>query len=81
MLFLVIGVLLLVLKIAEIAPVSAWAWYWVLCPFGLAFLWWAWSDASGKTKRDAMRKLDDRKEARRQKQMEALGTYNPKRKR
>lgn len=81
MLFLLIGVLLLILKVAGVAPVSAWEWWWVLGPFGLAAVWWKFSDASGKTKRDQMRKLDDRKEARRQKQMEALGTHNPRRKR
>ncbi|MDY0746095.1 TIGR04438 family Trp-rich protein [Paucibacter sp. R3-3] len=71
--FVGLGVLLILLKLLGIGPVAAWAWWWVLSPFAGAVLWWAWADASGYTKRREMDKMDERKEARRQKAMNALG--------
>lgn len=73
MLFIVIGVLLIGLKLADIGPVTAWSWWIVLAPFALAAVWWAYADASGLTKRREMDKLEDRKVARRRKAMDALG--------
>ena len=73
MLFVGLGVLLILLKLLGVGPVAAWAWWWVLAPFVGAVLWWAWADASGYTKRREMDKMDARKEARRQKAMNALG--------
>ena len=71
--FLIVGVLLLAMKIAEIGPVAAWSWLWVLAPFALAVAWWAFADSTGLTQRRAMRKMDLRKEERRQRSMEQLG--------
>lgn len=73
MLFIVIGLLFIGLKFADIAPVSAWSWWWVLAPFALAAAWWAYADGSGLTKRREMDKLEDKKKERRQKTMDALG--------
>lgn len=73
MAFVLTGVLLLLLKLLGVAPVADWSWLLVLAPFGVAVLWWAWSDKSGRTQRQAMQRMDERKEARRQKAMEALG--------
>ena len=73
MVFIVIGLLLIVLKFADVAPVAGWAWWWVLSPFALAAAWWAYADGSGLTKRRAMDKLEDKKKERRQKAMDALG--------
>ncbi len=73
MVFIVIGVLLIGLKLADIAPVAAWSWWWVLSPFALAVAWWAYADGSGLTKRREMDKLEDKKKERRQKAMDALG--------
>ncbi|MDI4631965.1 TIGR04438 family Trp-rich protein [Pelomonas sp. V22] len=73
MLFIAIGVLGIVLKLIGFGPVEHISWLWILSPFGLAAVWWAWSDSSGRTQRLAMDRLEQRKEARRQKQMEALG--------
>ena len=69
----ILGVLLLVLKIAAVGPVANWSMWVVLAPFGLAFLWWAWSDASGWTKKREIDKLDERVRERRRKNLEALG--------
>ena len=71
--FIAIGVVVVLLKLLGIAPAAEWSWLWVLSPFGLAVLWWAWADKSGMTQRKAMKRMDERKEARRQKSMEALG--------
>jgi small Trp-rich protein len=71
--FLIVGVLLLVMKVAEFGPVAELSWMWVLLPFGLAVAWWAFADSTGLTQRRAMRKMDARKEERRQRSLEQLG--------
>lgn len=71
--FLLIGLVLLALKLAEIGPVANWSWLWILMPFGMAVLWWAFSDSIGLTRRREMRKMDERKAERRNRALEALG--------
>lgn len=75
--FVVIGVAMLVMNLAGIGPVGAWTWrehWWLLLmPFGLAILWWLWADASGWTQRKAMEKVDAKRDARRDKALDALG--------
>ena len=73
MAFLIIGVLLLAGKLADLGPMGGWSWWIVLTPFGLATVWWAISDKFGLTQRRAMKRMDDRKEKRRAEAMEALG--------
>ena len=69
--FVAIGVAMLVMNLAGIGPVGEWAWTWggkawyILVPFGLAMVWWGWSDMSGHTQRKAMDALDLRKPGRR----------------
>ena len=71
--FLIAGVLLLVLYFAGISPVAEWHWGWIVLPFGLAAVWWAIADSTGLTQRRAIEKMEARKVARRQRDMEALG--------
>jgi small Trp-rich protein len=75
--FVGLGVLLLVMNLANIGPVGAWTWeddWWLmLAPFGLAVVWWTWADATGWNKRRAMEKIDARREERRRKNLDALG--------
>lgn len=71
--FIVAGVLLIGLKLAEFGPFGAWSWWLVLAPFALAAVWWAYADATGLTRRREMDKLEERKHERRRKNMEALG--------
>jgi small Trp-rich protein len=78
MLFIVLGVLLILLKVGEIGPVAQWSWWWVLAPFPLAAVWWAWADASGMTKRREMDKMEAKKADRRRKNLENLGLYDPR---
>ena len=39
-----LGIVLIALKYLEIGQVATWEWWWVLSPFGLAVVWWAWAD-------------------------------------
>jgi len=73
MAFLILGLALLAMKLAAIGPVAEWSWWAVLAPFALAAAWWAFADASGLTKKRAADKFDQRKAARRKRDMEALG--------
>ena len=68
-----LGIVLVLLKYLEIGPPALWSGWWVLSPFALAAAWWAWADASGYTKRRAMEKMDARKQARIDRQKDALG--------
>jgi small Trp-rich protein len=69
----VIGVLLLVAKLAEFGPFGDWSWWIVLAPFAAAVLWWEFADTSGWTQRRIMEKLEARKIERRAKAMDSLG--------
>jgi small Trp-rich protein len=73
MTFVVIGLLLVLLRWAEIGPVATLSWWWVLSPFAVAVVWWTWSDATGLTKRREMDKMDERRSARRARQIASLG--------
>ncbi len=81
MFFLGLGIVLMAMKYLEIGPVATWAWYVVLAPFGLAIAWWAWADSSGYTKRKAMEREDAKRQARIDKNKEAIGTLTTKRRR
>ena len=70
---LILGILLVALKYLEIGPVAQWSWWWVLSPFAVTLLWWAWADMTGYTKRKAMEKMEERKKERIERQKETLG--------
>ncbi|WP_310386493.1 TIGR04438 family Trp-rich protein [Roseateles sp.] len=76
-----IGVLTVVLKLLGVAPVADWGWWLVLIPFGLAVVWWAWADSSGLTQRKAIQRMEERKAARREKNIVAMGQGDAKKKR
>ncbi|GAB1387969.1 MAG: hypothetical protein AMXMBFR78_31630 [Rubrivivax sp.] len=71
--FVAIGTLLLLLKMLEVDPVAGWSWLWILAPFAVAVAWWAYADSSGFTQRRAIKRMEDRKVARRERDIEALG--------
>lgn len=73
MAFLILGVLLLGMKMAEFGPVASWSWWVVLAPFGLAIAWWGFADSIGLTQRRAMDKMEQTKRERRSRNLEALG--------
>jgi len=73
MLFVVVGVVLLLMKIFEFGPVGAWPWWAVLCPFGVAAVWWWIADTSGWTKRREMNKMEAKRQQRRVDALDNLG--------
>jgi small Trp-rich protein len=73
MFFVVLGILLGLMKIADYGPVATWSWWAVLWPWAAAVLWWAWADATGYTKRREMDKMDDRVAKRRADNLANLG--------
>ncbi|KQV78257.1 TIGR04438 family Trp-rich protein [Rhizobacter sp. Root1221] len=73
MYFVVIGVLLLVMKMAEFGMVASWPWWGILSPFGCAVVWWAFADGTGYTKRREMDKMDARVKKRREENLANLG--------
>jgi small Trp-rich protein len=75
--FVVLGVIFIAMKLGEVGFVAPWAWWWVLSPFALAVVWWAWSDSMGLTKKHEMDKMEARKAERRRKNLENLGLYDP----
>lgn len=58
--FLALGVLLMLLKLADIGPVATWDWWQTMIPLGLAIVWWTWADLSGYTKRKRFEKEEER---------------------
>jgi len=71
--FVVIGTILVLLKLLEVDPVAGWSWLWLLSPFGVAVVWWVYADTTGLTQRRAIRRMEERKVARRERDMQALG--------
>jgi len=68
-----LGVALLLLRWFEIPPVVDWPLWGLLLPFAGALAWWAWSDASGRTRRLQEDQIKARQRDRRRKALEALG--------
>jgi small Trp-rich protein len=77
----VLGLALIIMKYMEFGPVATLSWLWVLSPFALAIAWWAWADSTGLTKRRAMEKELQRKQARIDANRANLGTLGNPRKR
>jgi small Trp-rich protein len=79
MLFVVLGLVLIGLNLADVGPFGRWNWevfgdLWKFCvPFALAVVWWIYSDVSGLNKRREMQRMEDRKRARREQNLESLG--------
>lgn len=71
----VLGVLLLLARWYGLDPMARWSVGWVFVPFLLALLWWWWSDVSGRTRRLADRKHQQRRDLRREKSLHAMGTH------
>jgi small Trp-rich protein len=69
----IVGVLLLLAWFLELGPVGTWPWWILPIPLGLAVVWWSFADSSGLTQRRAMQRMDDRKQQRRDRSLEALG--------
>jgi small Trp-rich protein len=79
MYLLVLGLGLMLLKYLEIGFATDLSWWWVLSPFALAVVWWAWADTTGYTKRREMVKMDQKKQQRIDRQREAMGIKTKRR--
>jgi small Trp-rich protein len=79
MLFVVIGILVIVLNVANIGPFGAWNWeffgdLWKFTiPFLCAIAWWIYSDVSGLNKRREMERMEKKKQNRREENLVSLG--------
>ena len=79
MLFVIIGIVVIVLNVANIGPFGRWNWeffgdLWKFTvPFILAVVWWVYSDLSGLNKRREMERMEKRKRDRRQENLVSLG--------
>jgi len=79
MVFVLIGLVVIGLNLADVGPFGRWNWeffgdLWKFCvPFAFAILWWIYSDMSGLNKRREMQRMENRKETRRQENLQALG--------
>lgn len=77
--FVILGVVIIGLNLADIGPFGLWTWnltgdLWKFCvPFALAVVWWVWSDKSGLDKRREIEKMDAKRAARRKENLTALG--------
>ncbi len=70
----IVGVLLLLLKWADLGPFGGMSWGWVVAPFIGAVAWWAVADSMGLTQRRAMQRDERRKQQRRDRAIAALRT-------
>jgi small Trp-rich protein len=79
MLFIGIGVLMILSNLLGIGPLASWNWeltgdFFKFCiPFGLAVVWWIWSDKSGLDKRREIEKMEAKKRSRRDANLVSLG--------
>jgi len=79
MFFVIVGVVIIALNLLGIGPVGDWNWNFTgdvwkfTVSFILAALWWAWADKSGLNKRREIEKMEARKRARREDNLEAMG--------
>jgi small Trp-rich protein len=79
MFFVLIGVVLIVCNLAGWGPMAEWKWdsfgdlMKLSAPFVLAALWWTFADGSGLTKRRAMERDEQRKQDRRDRNIDAMG--------
>ena len=79
--FVLLALLFIVLKALDVGFVAGLSWWWVCLPLAAAAVWWHVADSMGYTQKKAMDRMDERKEKRRQRQLEALGRVDERRKR
>jgi small Trp-rich protein len=77
--FVVIGLIALGLKLSDQTIVATLDWWWVLSPFPLAALWWLVADSLGLRQKAEIKKMERRKEDRREKQVANLGLSDRRR--
>jgi small Trp-rich protein len=79
MFFVLVGIALIVCHFMGIGPMANWQWdsvgdvFKFLLPFVAAAIWWGFADGSGLTKRRAMQRDHERKQDRRDRNIDAMG--------
>lgn len=73
--FLVIGLIAVVLKLAEVSPVADWSWWVVGSPFAATALWWMFADSTGLTAKREQKRWMQRRDKRRQDNIDKLRTH------
>ncbi len=68
-----VGLGLVAGKLLEMGPFPTVSWFYAGLPLALAAAWWHWSDASGRTKRQEMDKMQAKKTDRINKNRADLG--------
>ena len=53
-----LSLLVLVLKVLDVAPIAAWSWWYVVAPFAFTVLWFEFGEAFFGFDRKRLRKLD-----------------------
>jgi small Trp-rich protein len=87
MLFVLIGIAVIVLNLANVGIFGTWNWeffgdMWKFCvPFVMAVAWWVWSDKSGLNKRREMARMEKKKADRRKENLVSLGMESRARRR
>ncbi len=81
MAFIGLALLFIVLKALDVGFMAKIDWIWICAPLGAAVAWWSFADKFGYTQRKAMEAMDARKEERRQRQLQAMGRGEAKKKR
>jgi len=87
MLFVLIGIAVIVLNLANVGIFGTWNWeffgdLWKFCvPFAMAVAWWVWSDKSGLNKRREMDRMEKKKADRRKENLVSLGMESRARRR
>lgn len=81
MAFIGLALLFIVLKALDVGFMTKIDWIWICVPLGAAVVWWALADKYGYTQRKAMEAMDAKKEERRQRQLQAMGRGEAKKKR
>ena len=67
------------LDVVDVAGISAMSWWWIIGGFALCAAWFGYADRSGLTARKSLERMEQRKQARIDKQREALGVGRRKR--
>ena len=80
MYLLAVAVIMTILKWQNINPVAEWSWWVIIGVYAATAVWWTVADSTGFTKRKAIEREDKVKNARTERQRDALRGVNSKRK-
>jgi len=75
-----VGIVLLLSKLLDIGPLAGLAWWWVLLPFAVAWIWWeVFERRLGLDKKKAFDELEEAKKQRIARALERDKVSRPRR--